>query len=322
MAKVSRNWLMAVLLGALTSVSALAIPQVGSVERIASPDGAESSLQQYAGELNDARLDVREAATARLVRDETIETEDIVTYVGAQWETLPPEATERFLIAARQRFIANPGAIGIQFGDSPIAIIQTVIDGTPASRVLQRGDQFLTLNGEPLPDSRAMQQPELLKRMAEYKAGDKVKARIRRGSEELDVEFALADPKTLPRFEDFIVQMQREMSQQWDAMCQQRFPPAPRIMIDMGLVQLNPKQESPSAAVGAGEGAQLIDALSRRRVEVSQSIARVMERSSNTDSPERRRELEAEYLPLINEFARLNARLRLAEAVVSGRRRR
>jgi len=321
-AKVWQTWMIAMLLGAPASANLLAFPQAWQFERLASADDTQASLEEYARELNDANLTVREAATDRLVRDERIETEDIVTYVDSQWQSLPAEAIERFLIASRQRFIADPGAIGIQFGDSPIAIIQTVIDGTPASRVLQRGDQFLTLNGEPLPDSRIQQQPELLKRMAEYKAGDLVKARIRRGSEELDVEFALADPKTLPRFEDFIVQMQREMAQQWDAMCEQRFPPAPRIMIDMDLPELKTTPETPPVTVGMAESGKLIDALSRRRVEVSQSIARVMERSSNADSPERRRELEAEYLPLINEFARLNARLRLAEAVVSGRRRR
>lgn len=318
-----RHMLIAAALCGSSSLLGAALPTAARPDDQARDDGAvQASLETYARELDDPDLTSRQAATDRLVADAAIETDHIIEFVQTRWETLPPEAIERFLMASRQRYIDNPGAIGIQFGDSQVAIIQTVIDGTPAARVLQPGDQFIALNGQLLPELRTQQQPELLKRMAGCRAGDTVKARIRRGKLELDVEFALADPRGLPRFEDFIAQMQREMAQQWDELRETRFPSEAQVLIDMNIVPAGDGDVA-SASIGGGvDDAQLIESFNRRRVEVSRDIARVMESSSDADSPQRRRELEAEYLPLIDEFARLNARLRLLEISASGRRRR
>jgi len=279
------------------------------------------SLSDYARELDDERFDTREAATRRLIEDARIQTDDIMEFVRAQWETLAPEAAERFLIVARQRSMVSPGAIGIEFGPSPIATVENVIAGAPASKALQRGDRLLSLNGQDLPQSSAEQRPELLRRMAGLKAGDIVKVHIQRGLEELDVEFALADPRLLPRFESFIVSMQREMLVQWNATCEQRLPPPQHLMIDMGVVGISAADLNPRSASAEIANEAIIEALSRRRVEASRHIARILEQSSATDSPQRRREWENESLPLINEFARLNARLRLVEPLARARGR-
>ncbi|MCC6906536.1 MAG: PDZ domain-containing protein [Phycisphaerales bacterium] len=321
MAKLRHMFIAATLLGA-SSALACALPGAARADDRARAADVLASLEAYARELDDPDLSTRQAATDRLVGDPTIETDVIIEFVKSRWGSLPPEAVERFLMASRQRYIDNPGAIGIQFGESDIAVIQTVIDGTPAARVLQPGDQFLALNGQLLPERRAQQQPELLKRMAGCRAGDVVKARIRRGMRELDVEFALADPRGLPRFEDFIAQMQREMAQKWDEIREKELPPDARLLIDMNILPAGQASAAPVSLSGGVDDAQLIEAFNRRRVEVSRDIARVMESSSDADSPERRRELESQYLPLIDEFARLNARLRLLEASASGRRRR
>ncbi len=321
MAKLRHMFIAATLFGASSALAA-AVPGAARADNQARAADVLASLETYARELDNPDLSTRQAATDRLVGDAAIEIEEIIEFVQARWETLPPEAIERFLMASRQRYIDNPGAIGIQFGESPVAVIQTVIDGTPAARVLQPGDQFLALNGQLLPEMRAQQQPELLKRMAGCQAGDIVKARIRRGMRELDVEFALADPRGLPRFDDFIAQMQREMAQKWEEMREKQFPPDERLLIDMNIVPAGQASAAPVSLGGGVDDAQWIEAYNRRRVEVSRDIARVMESSSDADSPERRRELEAQYLPLIDEFARLNARLRLLESSTSGRRRR
>lgn len=307
----------------LLASSAVTLSSVGAVpgafsSSIQSPAASTTSLSDYAREFNDERFDVREAATRRLIDDAQIQTDDILEFVDAQWETLAPEAVERFLLVSRERYIASPGAIGIEFGPSAMATIDNVILGTPASKVLRRGDQILSLNGEDLPPTRTEQQPELLRRMAGLKAGDLVQAKIRRGLDELDVEFALADPKLLPRFESFIVTMQREMLQQWNALRAERIPLRP-MMIDMDVAGLALMDSHPRAASGESADATIIEELSHRRAEVSREIARVMEQSSPTDSPQRRRELENECLPLINDLARLNVRIRLLENAISGR---
>lgn len=299
-----------------------AVVGLRQLESLTNGNVATASLAEYARQLDDPRLDIRESATQRLIDDDAISTEELVDFVDSRWSSLPPEAIERFLHASRQRYIANPGAIGIQFSNAPITTIDTVIAGTPAADVLQPGDQFLSLNDQPLPASNAEQRPQLLRIMAGLKAGDVVTARILRDREELEVQFALADPRGLPRFEDFIQQMQREMLQQWTIMREQRFPPNRQVLVDMEMDGLR-NLEAPGGATPSGRSASaLIDALGRQRVEVSQSIARVMEQSSAMDNPQRRRELEAEYLALIDRFAQLNARTRLLEAAASGRRRR
>ena len=303
------------------ATGSLGAPAEGPAESIQSPERASASLSDYARELSDERFEVRDAATRRLVDDAQIQTNDIMEFVRARWESLAPEAAERFLIVARERYIASPGAIGIEFARSPIATIDRVIAGTPADRVLQRGDQILSLNGQDLPQSYAEQRPELLRRMAGLRAGDLVRAHLRRGEEELDVEFALADPRLLPRFEDFILSMQREMLGQWNAIREDRLPPPQRLMIDMEVVGASAVESDPRSASVENADAILMQELSRRRAEVSQGIARVVEQISTSDSPARRQELENEYLPLRNEFARLNARLRLLDPLTPGRRR-
>lgn len=320
MADWCRTVVMLVVAAFAAAAGVFSAPASGAVESIQSSEVTSSSLGEYARELNDERFDVREAATKRLIEDEQIQSDDIMEFVCAQWETLAPEAVERFLLVARERYIASPGAIGIEFAKSQIATIDRVIAGTPADRVLQRGDQLMSLNGEDLPESYADQRPELLKRMARFKAGDVVRMHLRRGVQELDVEFALADPRLLPRFEDFIRSMQYEMLQQWNALCARRLPPQPRMMIDMNVAGVSGVDSNPRSSATEEADASVIEEFSRRRAEVSQGIARVIEQLSTSDSPDRLRELNEEYASLRDESARLNARLRLLESRAAGKR--
>lgn len=297
----------------------------GSTPALASRDdrpGADSPLRAYIEDLDDPRLDVREAATQRLIADAAISRETIDEFLKQEWGMLAPEALERLLLAARERYVANPGAIGIQFGEAATAVIMAVREEAPAAMVLQRGDQFLSLNGVVLPEARFEQQNELRRIMSELKAGDMVEARIRRGLRELEVSFPLADPARLPQFEEYIASMKREMLDAWHARRRSNFPAPAKLLIDLGVDE-SAGGEGDSESPGLESGSPgVIDELRRRVSEVSASIARVAEQTAGADDPARRRELERQYLALRDELFGLNARLRLVDATSSNRPRR
>ncbi len=286
------------------------------------PAGADSPLLAYVEALDDPRLDVREEATQRLISDTAISREAIDMFLREQWETLAPEALERFLLAARERYVANPGAIGIQFGEAATAVIQVVREEAPAAMVLQPGDQFLSLNGIILPEARFEQQTELRRIMSELKAGDMVHARIRRGLRELEVSFALADPARLPQFEEYVASMKREMLDAWHVRRRSIFPAPAKLLIDLRVREAGAVEGDSGSANTWTDSTAVVEELRDRISRVSASIARVAEQTAGADDPVRRRELEREYLALRDELFGLNARLRLVDPTTAGRPRR
>ncbi len=284
------------------------------------PSGLD--LSEYADQLNDPRLAVREQVSQRLDADSSITGAEIEAFVKERWDDLAPESIERLLIAAQSRYIARPGAIGIEFEQGE-AVIMSVRPEAPAARVLRAGDRFLSMNGVVLPQERFDQQVELRRIMTALRAGDIVSARIRRGNVDLDVTFALADPTQLREFEAYLGEMQREMLGLWHARRREQFPPPPKLTIDLRI---------DAAEVSGGDGAPslspqerlaaVVEELRRRITDVSERIARLAERTQESADPGRREELEREYLALRDELFGLNARLRLVEAEAPGRTRR
>lgn len=280
------------------------------------------SLSEYASQLNDPRLEVRERVSQRLEADASIAGPDIEAFVKERWEELAPESTERLLMAAQSRFVARPGAIGIEF-EQGAAIVMNVRPEAPAARVLRPGDRFISMNGVRLPEDRFDQQAELRRIMSSLRAGDIVSARIRRGGDEIDVTFALADPTQLREFEGYLVEVRREMLAHWNARRRENFPPAVKLAIDLGVEPVDASGRDGASSLAPEERRELIvEELRRRITDVSERIALLAERTQESADAGRRGELEREYLALRDELFGLNARLRLVESNAPGRTRR
>lgn len=287
-------------------------------------------LAPYLADLDSADYEKREAATRAVATHPKLSEEGIVDFVASNWSALSPEVIDRLLNVARDHFIASPGAIGFQFSKSPIATIESVIAEAPAAQVLRRGDRILSINGTELPDTSGLQQPALLEELSHYKAGALVRAQILRDDKPLDVEFRLADPYQLPSFEGFIATMQPYLQQRWEEEMESRLPDRRKISIDMTMLESEDQPAhviesmlAPGAATRTDQATNYnLASIARERIgEISVRIAQVAESTARAASEEERDELESLYLELRSELAQLNARLRLLDAVATGRRR-
>jgi len=310
---------------AAAALACLALGAAWADDRLATDPDAEARLRDYASQLNDPRLEVREGAGQKLSADVLITGQAIEAFVKQRWEELAPETTERFMLAARSRYVACPGAIGIEF-ETETPVIRSVRQEAPAARVLQRGDRFLMLNGVTLTQDRMEQPKELRRIMFPLQPGDVVKARIRRQAVEreveLNVEFPLADPTQLREFEGYITEMKRDMLDMWNARRREQFPPRPKMAIDLRRSDRSALESSAESTGALAQRQAITEELRGRISEVSEQIARLAERTAGSEDPARRAELEREYLRLRDDLFGLNARLRLVDIVAPGRPRR
>ena len=191
----------------------------GGRTRTVSADRAVEPFELLLVHLDDPSYAARQEASARLL-DQAFSIEQIQQ--GLSRRDLSPEQRHRLLAVYSERVLNIPrGALGITMtfarpvvaGQPGEVVINSLLPGLPAERVLQRGDRIGRIDGSPL-----LSNTDLLRQIQSKRPGDEVVMtvrRIRRDKEgvpvvdealqpvyeELTVMVALCSAELLDRFE-------------------------------------------------------------------------------------------------------------------------
>lgn len=217
-------------LAALTTpAGAQDAPQAGEQEATPTAAGpaagvAPVDLAAEVASLDSPLFATREAAEAALRSDPTITLDRLIDLLATSGATLSPEARQRVLGLAQERFFEMPaGALGVEFdsrADIGFAAIARVIDGFPAAALLQDGDVILAVDGMEVGNWELVR-AQILSRLP----GESMAMRISRGRAEggerdvLDLDVPLHEYSALPnapgtpmesaRAEGFMLRMAR-----------------------------------------------------------------------------------------------------------------
>jgi PDZ domain len=175
-------------------------------------DTAESDGRVLAG-LGDGDYHVRQAATRRLLSDDTLSRDDLDRLYAAS-ET--PEQRHRLLRVARHHVIrrmirkkydgqAGPGSMGLSHQVIPASamgdpartgvLVVMTLPGFPAYAALEPGDVIIDFAGQPLPEKLTSAQfPQLIRA---HMTGEQVRLTVLRDGETLEVMFKLEHGQAL-----------------------------------------------------------------------------------------------------------------------------
>ncbi len=183
----------------------------GGRTRAGSADRAGETFELVVEQLDDPSYAARQEASARLL-DQAFSIEQIQQ--GLSRRDLSPEQRHRLLAVYSERVLNIPrGALGITMTFAPPVVagqpgevvINSLLPGLPAERVLQRGDRIGRIDGSPL-----LSNTDLLRQIQSKRPGDEVVMTVRRlrrdeegqpTYEELTVRVALCSAELLDQFE-------------------------------------------------------------------------------------------------------------------------
>ena len=153
----------------------------GGRTRTVSADRAVEPFELLLVHLDDPSYAARQEASARLL-DQAFSIEQIQQ--GLSRRDLSPEQRHRLLAVYSERVLNIPrGALGITMtfarpvvaGQPGEVVINSLLPGLPAERVLQRGDRIGRIDGSPL-----LSNTDLLRQIQSKRPGDEVVMTVRR----------------------------------------------------------------------------------------------------------------------------------------------
>ncbi len=170
-------------------------------------DRAVETLELLVEQLDDPSYAARQAASARLL-DRAFSIEQIKQRLSRR--DLSPEQRHRLLAVYSRRVLNTPrGALGITMtfarpaaaGQPGEVIVNNLLPGLPAERVLKRGDRIGRIDGSPL-----LSDTDLLRQVQSKRPGDEVVMTVRRLRRD-DEGVPVVDEALQPVYEELTVRV-------------------------------------------------------------------------------------------------------------------